>query len=127
MTTYYILPGTLEVEDNKIIAGLHTGPDEFTVRDLRYIEAPLPEKPDDPSETVLSYLGRVYEETEGCIVLGNFRPKGEPDPGSDLLQREAESMARLDNILQNGSPEQKARLREGITAVVAALRGEDKN
>lgn len=71
---YHVIPGSLEVKDGHIVAGVHTGASEWQIENLRYIKTPLPENP-EPGKTVLDLLGEVYEATEGCLAKDDFRPK----------------------------------------------------
>lgn len=72
--THKILPGSLEVHAGVVTAGVHTGPDDFTVKNLRYVSAEIPANP-APGTSVASFLGEVYDNSEGCMVAGGFKMK----------------------------------------------------
>jgi hypothetical protein len=69
----FILPGSLEMEDGVITAGVHTGPSEFEVESLRFVEAPRGTSL--PGESILEFMGRVYDNSEGCLLKGDFKVK----------------------------------------------------
>ena len=69
--TKFILPGSIEIEDDAIIAGVHTGPSEFEVDNLRYIEVSTDDA--DPDETLLDLLSRVYDNSTGSLQDHSFK------------------------------------------------------
>lgn len=67
----HILPGSMEVDDGVIIAGVHTGPSEFQPENLRYIQAEIGNG--QPGDTIIDLMGRVYDNSTGCMVKGTFK------------------------------------------------------
>ena len=67
----HILPGSTEVEDNMLTAGVHTGPSEFDIQNLRYVRGDLATA--TPSDTGQSFLFRIYENSTGCLLKGGFK------------------------------------------------------
>ena len=68
----HIMPGSLEVEDGYITAGVHNGPSEWQPKDLRYIKIQIPENP-AAGQTVDDLMTWGYENSEGCLINGGFR------------------------------------------------------
>ena len=69
--TYHILPGSLEIDDDILTAGVHTGPSEWSIENLRYVQASI--SGIDKDTTLVSLLSKVYDESEGCLVKGTFK------------------------------------------------------
>lgn len=67
----HILPGSMEIENDSIVAGVHTGPSEFQTENLRYIEASTDDA--QPGDTIIDLLSRVYDNSTGCLVKGTFK------------------------------------------------------
>lgn len=68
----HILPGSIEIKDGYLVAGVHNGPYEWKTKDLRYIKAKIPNPP-VPGRTVKDLMTWAYENSEGCLVGGGFR------------------------------------------------------
>ena len=71
--THYILPGSFETERGVVRAGVHTGSSEFQIENLRYVEAKILDLPD--TDTVAEAIFNVYDNSEGCLLKGDFRMK----------------------------------------------------
>lgn len=71
--THHILPGSLELSGNIVRAGVHTGPSEFVTENLRYVSGDGSKGL--PDDTLVSFLTRIYENSEGCIVHRDFKMK----------------------------------------------------
>jgi hypothetical protein len=71
--THKILPGSFEVDSGIITAGVHTGPSEWEIKNLRYVQGDITKAA--PSETTVSFLSRVYDNSEGCLIKGSFKMK----------------------------------------------------
>ena len=71
--THHILPGSIEVDDGIAQAGVHTGPNEWTPQNLRYVRAKVPLAAKD--ETIQAFFARVYDNSEGCLLKGDFKMK----------------------------------------------------
>lgn len=66
-----MLPGSAEVDGNVLRAGVHTGNSEWDIQNLRYIEVPTSEMRE--GENVGQFLGRIYEDSTGCLVKHDFK------------------------------------------------------
>lgn len=76
MPQYQLLIGSLEIDDNTVTAGVHTGPSPSEPENLRYVRASFDEGRED--ETPIAFLGRIYEDSEGCLLLGTFKRRSSP-------------------------------------------------
>lgn len=75
MTAHHILPGSAEIDGTIVTAAVHTGPNEWTPQNLRYVQADIFKG--KKTDSVLSFLADVYDNSEGCLVKGNFKTKKE--------------------------------------------------
>ncbi len=70
---HQILPGSLEIENDVLTAGVHTGTTEWDIVGLRYVRGNVAMM--YKADTVLTFLGRIYDTTEGCLINGSFKEK----------------------------------------------------
>ncbi len=54
-----------------LTAGIHVGKNEWDIKDLRYVEASKDEA--KPEDTFRVFFGRIYDNSTGCVVIGNFK------------------------------------------------------
>jgi len=71
MAKHHIMGGSLEVEGTTVTAGVHVGPNEWVPTNIRYIQAEVSEM--IPGETLGEFMGRIYENSTGCLVRGTFQ------------------------------------------------------
>lgn len=72
---YQVVPGSLTVEGSIVTAGVHTGPTEWQVENIRYVRADLSSVA-DRNRTLVDILSETYDNTVGCLVQGGFKSKG---------------------------------------------------
>lgn len=70
---YKILPGSLEMDGTVVTAGVHTGPEDWKQENLRFVRIDWSEHKD--VKNVGDLLAHAYENSEGCIINGDFRMK----------------------------------------------------
>lgn len=73
---YHMLPGSFENDDGIITVGVHNGPNEFSMQGLRYLRVNINEI-EDKSQSIIELLGKVYENSEGCVLQNNFQMTAE--------------------------------------------------
>ncbi|MCZ7862537.1 hypothetical protein O9X98_14275 [Agrobacterium salinitolerans] len=73
MTTHHIVPGSVEMDGTTVTAAVHTGQNEWTPQNLRYVRADI--STGAKTDSVLSFLAGVYDNSEGCLVKGDFKMK----------------------------------------------------
>ncbi len=70
----FMLPGSFEHNGSMVRAGVFVGVSEYGVNHetLRYVEGRI----DDglPDDTIESFLFRIYDNSTGCLLKGNFKP-----------------------------------------------------
>ena len=71
MAKHHIMGGSLEINGTTVTAGVHVGPNEFVPTNIRYVQGDTSDSL--PGETVVQFMGRIYENSTGCLVRGNFR------------------------------------------------------
>ena len=69
---HHILPGSFELNGAIAIAGVHTGANEWDVKDLRYVRCDL-SSVKDKTRSVSDVFGEVYDNSTGCMVEGDFK------------------------------------------------------
>lgn len=72
-TTHHILPGSIEMDGSTVKAAVHTGPSEWTPQNLRYVQADI--SAGKKGGSVLSFLANIYDNSEGCLLNGDFKMK----------------------------------------------------
>lgn len=71
---HHIVPGSFEMDDDGIIqAGVHTGPSEWEMNNVRYVRVDAGTA--EPGETVFGLLVRTYKNSTGCLINHDFRMK----------------------------------------------------
>lgn len=66
----FVLPGSIEVSGTWIIAGVHSGSNEWDIKNLRYIKADFSGV--EKGTTMIELLSSVYDNTTGCLIKGDF-------------------------------------------------------
>lgn len=68
-----ILGGSLEREGDTLVAGVHSGPSEFEIKDIRYVRGKISDM--KTRETIGEFLDRVYQNSTGCVIRKDFVSK----------------------------------------------------
>lgn len=71
---YQVVPGSLEVDGSTVTGGVHTGPSEWQVENLRYVRADL-STVTEKERTLVDILSETYDNTVGCLLQGGFKWK----------------------------------------------------
>lgn len=69
--THFILPGSFEISDTTLTAGVHTGANDWDIKNLRYVSVDANEAL--PGDSALDLLGRIYDNSTGCLLSYNFK------------------------------------------------------
>lgn len=71
-TRKFILPGSIENDDEIVRGAVFVGVNEWAVEHatLRYVEGPIDSGL--PDDTIESFLFRIYDNSTGCLLKGNF-------------------------------------------------------
>lgn len=71
--THHVLPGSFEQDGTNITAAVHVGDSEWVPKELRYIKGDMAEGQE--GDTLISFLGRIYDNSTGCLMKGDFAMK----------------------------------------------------
>lgn len=71
-TRKFILPGSIEHDQSTVRGAVFIGVSEYGVthETLRYVEGSISD--DLPDDTVESFVFRIYDNSTGCLLKGNF-------------------------------------------------------
>lgn len=72
MTQKFILPGSVECDDETLTAGILEGTHEFDINNtLRYVQGKI--KDMQKGETLISFMSRIYDNSTGCLIKRTFK------------------------------------------------------
>lgn len=70
--SHHVFPGSLQIDDSIVKAGVHVGDNAYTPKDLRYVQFDM-NTIEDKKRTLENILGEVYDNSTGCLINGNFK------------------------------------------------------
>lgn len=68
----HILGGSLDQEGDMLSAGVHEGPSEFEIKNIRYVQGKVSDM--KKGETVKVFMERIYMNSTGCLINKDFKP-----------------------------------------------------